>query len=107
LQPDVLSLQWLADNLSLLAFALENIVDTLSSFFVIWRFAGCWGKVRRGCAHSVRILTWRLQDTLDDEDPAREEQSSVAISVFFVVIAIIIIIACADQFATKVLERET
>jgi divalent metal cation (Fe/Co/Zn/Cd) transporter len=74
----------IADNLSLLAFALENIVDTLSSFFVIWRFAGCWGK-----------------DSLDDEDPAREEQASVAISVFFVVIAVIIIIACADQFATK------
>ena len=41
---------------SLLAFALESIVDVLSSFFVVWRFWGTWGKVGQNRLRGFTVL---------------------------------------------------
>jgi divalent metal cation (Fe/Co/Zn/Cd) transporter len=68
---------------ALLAYGLESLLDVLSSFFVVWRFWGAWGK-----------------DMISGGD-RRETKASVGISFFFVVLAGVVIAAAIEQYATQ------
>ena len=59
---------------SLLAFALESIIDVISSFFVVWRFWGTWGKVRQGAEREGERETERERERTKAKTVKRERE---------------------------------